>query len=261
MNYEDYKVEELEDAAVKKSNIAKTVGIAAGMGVIGAGAAVAANSLMDDEEKETAIVEDTDISAEDLVDGASQGANNTTIVEEKHITEPNKPTTPHYEGNDKSGGDETRLTVDQNVTVVDEEGNVLASQTTGTLDGKAYVATDYDGDGLVDEIYYDVNGDGEFTPDEGGMLDSSDQFAMSSFGQATNSTVYVQPTEGGGDGEIGEGEDVVDPGDKDIDDIDNDLDENIDDNTGNEDETALYEDDYADNNLDYNNDADISDFA
>ena len=261
MNYEDNKVEELEDAAVKKSNIAKTVGIAAGMGVIGAGAAVAANSLMDDEEKEVTIEESTDISAEDLVDGASQGANNTTIVEEKHITEPHKPTPHGNEGNDNHGDDETRLTVDQNVTVVDEEGNVMASQTSGTLDGKAYVVTDYDGDGLADEIYYDVNGDGEFTPDEGGMLEGSDQFAMSSFGQATNSVVYIQGGEGDGSVEGGGDEDLVKPGDQDIDDIDNDLDEGTDDNTTTGDEMALYEDDYADNNLDYNNDADISDFA
>ena len=73
MNYEDYKVEELEDESVKKSNIAKTAGIAAGMGIIGAGAAVAATTLTDDDE-EVPVVEETDITSDDLVGGASQGA-------------------------------------------------------------------------------------------------------------------------------------------------------------------------------------------
>ena len=237
-NVEEVNVEELEDASVKKSNIAKTAAIAVGMGVIGAGAAVAAETLIDeDEEKETTTEEETDITADDLVDGAKVGATNTTITEEKVI---------HKD-------DEVKFTTDENVTVVDAEGNVLASQTVGTKDGKAYVATDYDGDGVADEYYYDQNGDGEFSADEGGMLEDSERFAMSDLGQATRSIVYIQGSEDG----TGEGEDtgeVVNPGDTNIDDIDNDLNDQAEE--GND-----IEGDYADNNVDYNNDADISDFA
>ena len=239
MNYEDYKVEELEDESVKKSNIAKTAGIAAGMGIIGAGAAVAATTLIDDEE-EVPVVEETDITSDDLVGGASQGAQNTTI-NEKHVV-----------GDDTKG--EQNLTTDQTVAIVDEEGNLIASQTTGTIDGKAYVATDYNGDGMADEVFYDLNGDGVFTPNEGATLNGAEQFSMSNLGQASQTTVYVQGNEGGNGEEPLPGEDEERPDDTDIDDIHNDEDGQL--NEGNEGEG-----DYADNNDDYNNDEDVSDFA
>lgn len=379
MNYEDYKVEELEDESVKKSNIAKTVGIGAGMGVIGAGAAVAATSLTDDDE-EAPVSEDTDITSDDVIKGAKQGVHNTTVngghnggdeprdehsltadqtvsvVDEEGnvvgsqtagtldgkayvatdydgdgmadeiyydlngdgIFSPNEGATLHgaeqfsmtdlgqathttvyvqgNEGSSEEGpgtngesghtgeteGGDGQFTVDQNLTIVDEEGNVLASQTAGTLEGKVYVATDYDGDGLADELYYDVNGDGELTPDEGGVLDGSDQFAMSSLGQATYTTVYVQGSgEGTGEEPLpGEGE--VIPDDTDIDGLDGGEDGQLDeggeiegdlaDNNGGEDglldeggegegDLADNTGDYADNNEDYNNNEDVSDFA
>ncbi len=351
MNYEDYKVEELEDESVKKSNIAKTAGIAAGMGIIGAGAAVAATTLIDDEE-EVPVVEETDITSDDLVGGASQGAQNTTI-NEKHVVidetkgeqnlttdqtvaivdeegnliasqttgtidgkayvatdyngdgmadevfydlngdgvfTPNEgatlngaeqfsmsnlgqasQTTVYVQGNEGGSeeghgtngeggnnggteGEDSQFTVDQTTAIVDAEGNLLASQTAGTMDGKVYVVTDYDGDGMADELYYDVNGDGEFTPDEGGVIEGDDQFAMSDLGKATNTVVYVQGNEGGNGEEPLPGEDEELPDDTDIDGIHNDEDGQL--NEGNEGEG-----DYADNNDDYNNDEDVSDFA
>ena len=150
------------------------------------------------------------------------------------------------EGGNNGGteGEDSQFTVDQTTAIVDAEGNLLASQTAGTMDGKVYVVTDYDGDGMADELYYDVNGDGEFTPDEGGVIEGDDQFAMSDLGKATNTTVYVQGNEGGNGEEPLPGEDEELPDDTDIDDIHNDEDGQL--NEGNEGEG-----DYADNNDDF----------
>lgn len=285
---ENYRIEEIEDAAVKKSNMAKTVGIAAGMGVLGAGAAVAANAAMDHETPDDKIdtTPETGISTEELVEGATQGADNTTVVVNETKTETVVKPAPEPKE------PETSLTVDEQTVVVDEDGNTIASQTTGTLEGKQYTAIDTDGDGLVDEIYYDVNGNGTYEANEGGKLAPEDQFAMSGFGQATHTEVHhvydtpedvvvTEPDDNidrGQDEELGRHGSTDDSEDQndDLGDIDNDLDDDLPGADEEEpkdiaevDETEdfqtdpddTYENDYADNNEDYNNDADISDFA
>lgn len=277
---ENYKIEEVEDAMVKKSQVAKTVGIAAATGVFGAGAAVAANTIMNDDKADIELDDpepETEVTNDDLVDGASAGAENTTIIieEPKPTHTPTTPTTP------ETPAEQSNFTVDQQTVIVDQDGEVQGSVTQGTLEGKDYMALDTDGDGKVDEIYYDVDGNGQYDPNEGGKLNPEDQFNVSDFGQATHTEVHHVDIDDPVDPEDIDDPVIVDPGvdddldpdldpenpDEDIDDIDdidNDLDEDLpeanDDLTDNVTDDT-YENDYADNNDDYNNDADISDFA
>ena len=271
-NENNYRIEEMEDRAVNKSNLLKTGAVAGAMGIVGAGVAVAANHVLSDDG-ETA--ETNEISEESLLNAATNGAEETQVVveaEEHHHHHHHEEPAPEPASAPEP---EPEMTVDEQVVVVDSDGNYVASQTSGTLEGKAYVVQDTNGDGNVNRIYYDANGNQQFETDEVADI-TGDDLKMSDFGQATHTTVHHL------------GEDYNDPGYGDGGDVSNDLgDDEI---AFNEDEElpvaddAMEEpaeepaeepvaepveepieeptpDDFADASDDFTNDADVYDFA
>ena len=116
MNHKKRRIEELEDESVKKASIAKTAGLDAGLSIVGAGVAIAANGLMDDKE-EAPDADDTDNTGEKTAGGASQEAQNSTINKVQ-------------------------------------------------MNGKAYAATEYNGDDMANGTNLNLNGDDIFTHDE-----------------------------------------------------------------------------------------------
>ena len=264
-NENNYRIEEMEDRAVNKSNLLKTGAVAGAMGIVGAGVAVAANHVLSDNG-ETA--ETNEISEESLLNAATNGAEETQVVveTEEHLhhhhyyEEPAPEPAPQPEP-------EPEMTVDEQVVVVDSDGDYVASQTSGTLEGKAYVVQDTNGDGNVNRIYYDANGNQQFESDEVADI-TGDDLKMSDFGQATHTTVHHL------------GEDYNDPGYGDGGDVSNDLgDGEID--FGEDEELPVPDesmeepaeepaaepveeptpDDFADASDDFTNDADVYDFA
>ena len=207
-NENNYRIEEMEDRAVNKSNLLKTGAVAGAMGIVGAGVAVAANHVLSDNG-ETA--DTNEISEESLLNAATNGAEETQVVveTEEHLhhhhyyEEPAPEPAPQPEP-------EPEMTVDEQVVVVDSDGDYVASQTSGTLEGKAYVVQDTTGDGNVNRIYYDANGNQQFESNEVADI-TGDDLKMSDFGQATHTTVHHL------------GEDYNDPGYGDGGDVSNDL--------------------------------------
>lgn len=261
-NENNYRIEEMEDRAVNKSNLLKTGAVAGAMGIVGAGVAVAANhALSDNGEPAT-----NEITDESLLNAATTGAEETQVVvetEEHHHHHYAEPAPEPMPVNDLES--DTTMTVDDQIIVQDSEGNYLASQTSGTLEGKAYVAQDTTGDGNVDRIYYDVNGNQQFEANEVADVASDDQFAMSDFGQATHTTVHHL------------GEDLIAMPEV-TDEVPNDLDDELpyteDDELSVTEDSADAEDtvveepieeptpeDFADASDDFTNDADVYDFV
>ena len=262
-NENNYRIEEMEDRAVNKSNLLKTGAVAGAMGIVGAGVAVAANhALSDNSEPAT-----NEITEDSLLNAATTGAEETQVVVETeehhhhhHYAEPAPEPMP---GDDIEP--DTTMTVDEQVIVQDSDGNYLASQTSGTIEGKAYVAQDTTGDGNVDRIYYDVNGNQQFDANEVADITSENQFAMADFGQATHTTVH-HLSEDFGTPEVGGGE------------VSNDLDDELpyteDEELSVTEDSAEAEDtivdepieeptpeDFADASDDFTNDADVYDFV
>lgn len=284
---DNYKIEEMEDAAVKKSNMAKTLGVAAGMGVAGAGVAVAANATMGDQPADVQPANDAaELSTQDLMEGANQGAADTTVIVTKQAETP----APAESEEPTASAEANGFIVDNQEITIDAEGNYQASQTTGTLEGKMWQATDTDGDGMVDELYYDADGNGQFDPNEGGKLEADDQFSVENFGQAAHTVVHHMDAAAPEDIETDpyidpdildesltdDGEGISDiPNDIEIEseddsllDPDDSLSDVVDDTDGQEqnpiEELSIEEtstDDYASNNADYNNAADVVDFV
>ncbi len=204
MNHKKRRIEELEDESVKKASIAKTAGLDAGLSIVGAGVAIAANGLMDDKE-EAPDADDTDNTGDKTAGGASQEAQNSTINEVQ-------------------------------------------------MNGKAYAATEYNGDDMANGTNLNLNGDDIFTHDERTTLGRTNQFSMTHVSQTRQASVHAPGSEDGTGKEAMAGGDDEILDEMDIDDI-------YDDGNGQPDGGNEGIGDYADNNDDYNNDEDVCDFA
>lgn len=243
-NYNDYQLEDAENAAVNKSKNLKR-GLAVGAAVVGAGAATAFGATKVAE----GLNADTDeLTSDDLLAGAQAGADastadagndaSQTVVKETHVhihQEPAENTTVDPE-----------LSVDETAVIYDEYGNPVAVMDSGTYDGKDFMVLDTDGNGKGDIMAYDENGNGVYEDHEIVYIDN-ETYDM---GQGARLAAY-QRTE---DGEMvkiySEPNDShmadVDPMPREgIDDIRNDF---IDEKGGEE-----YTRDLAENNPDYNN--------
>ena len=273
-NENNYRIEEMEDRAVNQSNLLKTGAVAGAMGIVGAGVAVAANHVFSDNG-ETANT--NEISGESLLNAATNGAEETQVVVE---TEEHHHHHHHYEPAPEpepmpAPEPEPEMTVDEQVVVVDSDGDYVASQTSGTLEGKAYVVQDTTGDGNVNRIYYDANGNQQFEADEVADI-TGDDLKMSDFGQATHTTVhhlgedYNDPVYGdGGDvsNDLGDGE-LDFGGDEELPVPDDSMEEPAEEPAAEPIEEPIEEpveeptpDDFADASDDFTNDADVYDFA
>ena len=184
MTNQDYQLEELENAAVKKSNTAKRVAAAAGLlaagGATGFGATTLANNLSEETPMET-------LSEEDLDSVVNAGANQVPEPEPEPEPEPQharqatpaRNATPH-----KIQNDDVDISFDKTTHFYDSDNDLMMTTEEGRVDGYDFKLVDVDGDLRADYIGIDANGDGIYSDDEIVSLQGEDQIAMG------NSTRY-----------------------------------------------------------------------
>lgn len=203
-NYEDYELEDMENAAVNKSNNLKKAGLAAGAAVLGAGGVYAATQFGGGSETD-------DVTAEDLLAGADAGEitddvvdvapAQTAVQEEVHVH--------HHHHIDPAPAApvevEPEIKVDETALILDEDGNYVSLVDKGTYDGRAFVVLDEDGNGRGDYLAYDENANGVFEEHEIVELDNQ-SYEM---GQGQSQAVYIQ--DAGGDLHQVDPELLVDP--------------------------------------------------
>lgn len=248
MNNEDYQLEEMENSAVNKSSMAKRAAMGAGLLATGAATAYGAEQLIGDDEP---AVEPTTVEQPDLTSGATAGAVEEGVAEQPQ-PEP-EPQTVHTEETvhvyvhpdpQPQPEPEPEIEFESTTHLYDEEGNLVGTMDTGTLDGKDFIVLDGDADGHGDQLWYDHNGDGKIQDNE--VADISDgNYAMGSHGgvhrdvniETGEEMAYVHENDG-----------HTNP----IADIHNDF---QDEKSGEE-----YTDDLAQNNPDYNNDGNVDQY-
>lgn len=234
MNVEDY-----ENMAVQNSNTAKRVAMGAavfaGGAAVAGGAAYAATHSQDD-------VEEQELTTDDVVNGATVGNDYHEVKEQvtqqtTHVVE-EKVETP----------EEPSVVWEDKTIYYDEEGNVVGSMESGTVEGHKFVMLDRDGDNHADVVAIDSDGNGVFDDNEVILVDKSDHVHMGHDTAHTtevhNNTGYVV---------IGEGEE----GDVAY----NQNGEVIHNNFEDEKTGESYTGDYAENNPDYNPHADMNDYG
>lgn len=239
MTNEDYQLEELENAAVNKSNNAKRIAAAAGLLATGGAAGYAATNIPAGEVEEPM----ESLTEEDLESVADTGANQVQEPEVKpqpvqHQTQPATPVQPT-----PPAQDEVDVSFDKTTHYYDENNNLVMTTEEGTVNGQQFKLVDVDGDMRADILAYDADGNGVINEDEIVELSGKDQIAM---GHATaqhddqfiaihdpEPEPYIEPYD------INEEKDYADNT------IHNDFE---DEKTG-----ETYSHDYAENNDDYNN--------
>ena len=243
MNVDDY-----ENMAVQKSNNAKRVAAGAALFVGGAavagGAAYAATGHDTPDE-----IDDSPLTAEDVVEGGNVGNdyqpevhNETTervVYVEKHEE-------PSHDQNSEQAN-ETQVTWDEKTVVYDEDGNVVGSVESGTIQGHNFALFDVDGDNHADYLAIDADGNGQFDDNEIVKYDVSDHVHM---GHETAHTKEIHNNN----------HYMVEDGGEDI--ARNDDDSEIIHNNFEDEKTGeSYNGDYAENNRDYNPNADMDSYG
>ena len=156
----NYQIEDLENEAFKKSNVAKRAVAGIGLVAAGAGAAFAATGLQDGETPESPVT------ADDLIDTVTNGVTEDSMPEPAE-PEPAKPEEVHvYHHVVEEKPAEPDVKFDQSMTFVDEEGNIIAGVDEGTINGNKFATYDLDGDGKADYLAYDANGNNVFETNE-----------------------------------------------------------------------------------------------
>ena len=167
MTNEDYQLEELENAAVNKSNNAKRIAAAAGLFAAGGAAGYAATHIPMGEEE----IEVPDLDEDQS--GVDAGANQVHEPEPKPQPTP-QPTQPTPEPEPE----EPEVTFDKTTHYYDEDHNLLITEEEGTIDGKKFSLYDVDGDLKADALAYDENGNGVYDDNEFVALEGRNQIAM-----------------------------------------------------------------------------------
>lgn len=160
----NYQIEDLENEACKKSNMAKRVVAGAGLAAAGAGAAFAATELVDESTPAP------DLTAEDLLNTVTDGVSESDMPEQpEDAAQPVKNEEVHvyhHVVEEKPAEPATGVEYSDTTTFVDEYGNKVASVDQGTVDGEKFALYDNDGDGVADYFAYDANGDKVFQQNE-----------------------------------------------------------------------------------------------
>ena len=233
----NYSIEELEDAAVKKSNLAKTVGVIGAMSVGGVGAAYAANAALNSEESTESIVDEENVAAEDINAIGNVGSDSVEI-DQPAVVQPAPPTEPEPEP-------DVQINSTDHIYV---DGEEVATIQHGEVQGHEFAIIDNDNDKEADILWVDKNDNS--IVDEGEVYDVKGEGIMLNTPTPENNNYYYNSE---GD-EIAGGEDpIIDEDHDDISDIHNDFDE------GNERDDESYND-YAENNEDYQNNEDVDDY-
>lgn len=237
MTNEDYQLEELENAAVNKSNNAKRIAAAAGLLATGGAAGYAATNIPTGSAEEPIET----LTEEDLESVADTGANQVQEPEVKPQPVQPQPATPVQPT--PPAQDEVDVSFDKTTHYYDENNNLVMTTEEGTVNGQQFKLVDVDGDMRADILAYDADDNGVINEDEIVELSGKDQIAM---GHATaqhddqfiaihdpEPEPYIEPYD------INEEKDYADNT------IHNDFE---DEKTG-----ETYSHDYAENNDDYNN--------
>lgn len=242
MNVDDY-----ENMAVQKSNNAKRV--AAGAALFVGGAAVAGGAAYAATGHDTPdVIDDSPLTAEDVVEGGNVGndyqpeVHNETTERVVYVEKHEEPS--HDQNSEQTN--ETQVTWDEK-TVVYEDGNVVGSFESGTIQGHNFALFDVDGDNHADYLAIDADGNGQFDDNEIVKYDVSDHVHM---GHETAHTKEIHNNN----------QYIVEDGGEDIarDDDDREI---IHNNFEDEKTGESYNGDYAENNRDYNPNADMDSYG
>lgn len=243
-------VEDYENMAVQKSNVAKRV--AAGAAVFVGGAAVAGGAAYAANQNDNQ-TDETPLTEQDIVNGAGVGETYKQETEEttqEHIVYVEKPQPQH---NDNTSEDETSITWD-NTTDYYVDGEKQGSIEEGTIDGHKFALVDTTGDNHANYLAIDMNDNGQFEDDEIIAYTPEDHVHMGHDTAHTTEKHY----ESNGEEEVyysegSHGQNINDIAENNNGKSDDMIHNNFEDEkTGEE-----YSGDYAENNPDYNPDADV----
>ena len=243
MNVDDY-----ENMAVQKSNNAKRV--AAGAALFVGGAAVAGGAAYAATGHDTPdVIDDSPLTAEDVVEGGNVGndyqpeVHNETTERVVYVEKHEEPS--HDQNSEQTN--ETQVTWDEKTVVYDEDGNVVGSVESGTIQGHNFALFDVDGDNHADYLAIDADGNGQFDDNEIVKYDVSDHVHM---GHETAHTKEIHNNN----------QYIVEDGGEDI--ARNDDDREIIHNNFEDEKTGeSYNGDCAENNRDYNPNADMDSYV
>lgn len=237
MTNEDYQLEELENAAVNKSNNAKRIAAAAGLLATGGAAGYAATNIPTGSAEEPI----EPLTEEDLESVADTGANQVQEPEVKPQPVQPQPATPVQPT--PPAQDEVDVSFDKTTHYYDENNNLVMTTEEGTVNGQQFKLVDVDGDMRADILAYDADGNGVINEDEIVELSGKDQIAM---GHATaqHDDQFIAIHEP-------EPEPYIEP--YDINDEKDYADNTIHNDFEDEKTGETYSHDYAENNEDYNN--------
>lgn len=267
-NYNDYQLEDAEDAAVRKSKNLKR-GIVAGAAVAGVAGVGTASAYGASRLAESAHEANNELTEEDLLSGAEAGVaeaedttesvhthhHHHTVVKENHVhIHPDTDQTV----NDPIPPEpiDPELQVEETAVIFDENGQIVTTYDAGTYDGKAFMVMDTDGNGKGDIMAYDENANGVFEENEISYLDNETY----EIGQGQNLAIYEQDSNGNVNLVQVQENPLLDPmahvddrGGDNIDEIHNDF---LDEKSG-----EVYGRDLAENNPDYNNHDDAQQYT
>lgn len=248
MTNEDYQLEELENAAVNKSNNAKRAAAAAALLAAGGAAGYAATTIpMGSAEEEPVET----LTEEDLEGVADTGAKQVQEPVMKHdtaqqTTQKVAPTEPAQKAED-----EVDMSFDKTTHYYDEDNNLVMTTEEGTINGRQFQLVDVDGDKRADMLGYDNDGNGVINQDELYALSEDEKIPM---GHATpkHDDVFLAINDP-------EPEPYIEP--YDIDQEKDYADNNIHNDFENEKAGESYSHDYAENSGNYNNNADVESYS
>jgi len=167
MNTNNYSMEEMENAAVKKNEMAKKLAIGAAVAVGSAGTALGATALLnsDDEPASEEAPVESKSTTDDLLKAAEIGSSETELppapAEDPQVQVINVNVhTPATEP------DDTNVEFGKSTVVVDDNGDYVGSVDYGKVDGTDFALVDQDGDYEADILWIDRNEDQAVQEDE-----------------------------------------------------------------------------------------------
>lgn len=242
-------VDDYENMAVQNSNNAKRA--AAGAALFVGGAAIAGGvAYAATDHEDPSVIDDSPLTVEDVVEGGNVGNeyqpevhNETTervVYVERHEE-------PAPEQNSEQT-DEPHVTWDDKTVVYDGNGNVVGSIESGTVQGHDFALFDVDGDNHADYLAIDMDDNNQFDDNEIVKYDVSDHVHM---GHETAHTKEIHYNNEYLFAEESKENIALNERDPEI--IHNNFE---DEKTG-----ESYSGDYADNNQDYNPNADMNSYG
>lgn len=254
MNADDY-----ENMAVQKSNNAKRLAAGGALFVGGAAAAGAAAYVATGNEATADDANDI-LTSDNIVDAGNVGETYQPHVETESservvYVEREAPATQshtHEHQGESSEQDNPQVTWDEKTVVYDGEGNVRGSVESGTVQGHKFSLIDVDADEKADYLAIDVNDNGTYEADEVVKYDPSDNVLM---GHETAHTkeIHYENLNAEDSNQIAQNDDEKEPIHNNFDDEKQPVHNNFEDEKTGE----SYRGDYAENNRDYNPNADV----